>query len=118
MNDHCVVMALEPNDVVKLGEPPIWKEFEAILRAQEGQWVKLTQCERMAFYQRAKRAFAVVHTSEKGRQSRSLHDNFEISSSAVRQSHHQKRRHFFTKSTGGPHKNKAKLMNRLNCALL
>ena len=39
-------MQLEPSDVSKLGTPPIWKEFDRILKHNEGDWVKLTPLER------------------------------------------------------------------------
>jgi hypothetical protein len=39
-------MQLEPSDVTKLGTPPIWKDFDKILKKGEGDWVKLTPLER------------------------------------------------------------------------
>lgn len=46
------------------GDPPIWKEFEAVVeRHQPGtrfEWV-----ERFAFYERARRAYACVATGER-----------------------------------------------------
>jgi len=62
--DHSVVMQLEPSDVTKLGEPPIWKQFEHILKKAEGDWVKLTPLERQKFYDRAKKAYVIIATSE------------------------------------------------------
>eukprot|EP01114_Cavostelium_apophysatum_P012984 TRINITY_DN3053_c0_g1_i1.p1 TRINITY_DN3053_c0_g1~~TRINITY_DN3053_c0_g1_i1.p1 ORF type:complete len:150 (-),score=18.54 TRINITY_DN3053_c0_g1_i1:96-545(-) len=64
VEDHCVVMQLVPSDAEKLGTPPIWKEFQRVMDKEEGNWVKLTQLERMKFYERAKQAFAVVATSD------------------------------------------------------
>jgi len=63
VDDHCVVMALEPQDS-NMGLPPIWKEYEQIVQNAEGSWVKLTSIERQKFYERAKQAFAVVASSE------------------------------------------------------
>jgi len=64
VEDNCVVMQLVPSDLEKMGTPPIWKEFERVLHQEEGNWVKLTQLERMQFYERAKKAFAIVATSD------------------------------------------------------
>jgi len=64
VDDHCVVMQLVASDVEKLGTPPIWKEFQQVLLKEEGEWVKVTQVERLAFYERAKRAFCIVATSD------------------------------------------------------
>jgi L-fucose mutarotase len=44
--------------------PPIWNEFQKVLAEGEGKDVSLTQVERFAFYEQAKRAYAVVATSE------------------------------------------------------
>jgi L-fucose mutarotase len=43
----------------------IWASFESELKAAEGPWVHLTPIERHAFYDRAKKAYAIVATSEK-----------------------------------------------------
>ena len=45
--------------------PPIWKEYEEILKKYEVDNVKVEELERYAFYDRAKNAFAVVQTGEK-----------------------------------------------------
>ncbi len=45
-------------------EPPIWKQFAELLEASEGKPVELKQVERFAFYEQAKKAYAVVATSE------------------------------------------------------
>ena len=44
--------------------PPIWDRFQQLLDAGEGKGVELKQVERFAFYEQAKRAYAVVATSE------------------------------------------------------
>ena len=60
----------EPNailmEVVKGddAQTPIWDEYAEILRVAEGDNVKLGTVERFAFYERAKKAYAVVATSE------------------------------------------------------
>jgi L-fucose mutarotase len=45
-------------------QPPIWDQFQRLLDAAEGQPVEMRQVERFAFYEQAKRAYAVVATSE------------------------------------------------------
>lgn len=45
-------------------EPPIWKQFSELLEACEGKPVELKQVERFAFYEQAKKAYAVLATSE------------------------------------------------------
>ena len=45
--------------------PPIWKEYENIMKQYEEDNVKTEELERQAFYERAKNAFAVVQTGEK-----------------------------------------------------
>ena len=44
--------------------PPIWERFQELLDAAEGKSVRLELVERFAFYEQAKRAYAVVATSE------------------------------------------------------
>ena len=55
------VMQPVPGDPPK---PPIWKKFKQLLDASEGRSVELKLVERFAFYEQAKRAYAVVATSE------------------------------------------------------
>lgn len=45
--------------------PPIWKEYEDIMKKYETDNVKIAELERYEFYERAKNAFAVVQTGEK-----------------------------------------------------
>jgi L-fucose mutarotase len=45
-------------------QPPIWDTFQQLLDGAGGQSVELRQVERFAFYEQAKRAYAVVATSE------------------------------------------------------
>ena len=59
--DHAVVMSVVPGDPTV---PVIWDEYRRLLAASEGREIKLTEIERMTFYERARRAFAVVATSE------------------------------------------------------
>lgn len=60
--DNAVIMeVVDPN----APKPEIWKEFKEILSIAEGKEVKLTPIERFSFYDRAKKAYCVVATSEK-----------------------------------------------------
>ena len=45
--------------------PPIWKEYEDIMKRYEAENVKIQALERYEFYDRAKNAFAVIQTGEK-----------------------------------------------------
>ena len=45
--------------------PPIFKEFRALLRKHEPKAAKLEGIERFAFYERVKQCFAVVATGER-----------------------------------------------------
>jgi L-fucose mutarotase len=45
-------------------QPPIWRRFQELLDTAEGKSVPLKQVERFAFYEQAKKAYAVVATSE------------------------------------------------------
>eukprot|EP01006_Ploeotia_vitrea_P066879 TRINITY_DN95924_c0_g1_i1.p1 TRINITY_DN95924_c0_g1~~TRINITY_DN95924_c0_g1_i1.p1 ORF type:complete len:169 (+),score=5.70 TRINITY_DN95924_c0_g1_i1:25-531(+) len=60
---NAMVMELVPDDAKRLGEPPIWADFKQIISEHESD-ATLTPVERFAFYERAKKAFAVVATSE------------------------------------------------------
>ncbi len=61
VDDPTVVMAVvDPT----AENPPIWKDFERILKSAEGDWVKLTPIERFAFYERTRGAYCIVATSE------------------------------------------------------
>lgn len=44
--------------------PPVWKEYERIIRNYEPDFTDFAQVERFAFYEQAKRAYAVVATGE------------------------------------------------------
>ncbi|XP_075390361.1 fucose mutarotase [Tenrec ecaudatus] len=57
------VMELVPSDRDRGLHTPIWKDYMALLR-QAGCTKPLEPVERFAFYERAKKAFAVVATSE------------------------------------------------------
>ena len=58
-----VAMVMQPVDA-NAPEPPIWKDFRRILEKHEGRQVELTLIERFAFYERARKTYAIVATSE------------------------------------------------------
>jgi L-fucose mutarotase len=43
---------------------PVWDEFQKLLDSAEGRHIQIERVERFAFYERAKKAFAVVATGE------------------------------------------------------
>jgi L-fucose mutarotase len=45
-------------------EPPIWKDFRRILEMHEGRRIELTLIDRFAFYERSRKAYGIVATSE------------------------------------------------------
>ena len=57
-------MARVPSDEARNFQVPIWKEFQASLDRAHGSGVKVEMVERFAFYERSKKAFAVVGTGE------------------------------------------------------
>jgi L-fucose mutarotase len=56
------LMAVVPGDPIK---PTIWKEYEEIVRNQVGYSVPFEYMDRFDFYERTKKSFAVVATSER-----------------------------------------------------
>jgi len=58
------LMDLVPSDTVKGLKVPVWKKYQQILDETEGQEISMERVERFAFYERAKKAFAIVHTGE------------------------------------------------------
>ncbi|WP_407270897.1 L-fucose mutarotase [Radiobacillus sp. PE A8.2] len=62
-DDHPVaLMEVVKGDPI---EPTIWKEYEAILETYNYDFRATEYVERFAFYERAKKAYAIVATSEK-----------------------------------------------------
>ncbi len=66
--DHFVndpVTLMEPGELYK-GVPPIWEKYDEILKKNDvcKAYKEFNKMERFAFYERAKKAFAVVATSE------------------------------------------------------
>ncbi|XP_076461840.1 fucose mutarotase-like [Babylonia areolata] len=58
------VMQRVPSDEAKNLPVPIWDTYQTIVNAAEGKEVGMEKVERFAFYERAKKAYAVVHTGE------------------------------------------------------
>jgi L-fucose mutarotase len=56
-----VLMAVVDGDTVK---PVIWKEYRKIITRHEPAFTDFEMMERFAFYERAKKAYAVLATSE------------------------------------------------------
>jgi L-fucose mutarotase len=56
------LMAVVPGDPVK---PTIWEDYRKIVRVSGEKFSEFEFVERFAFYERARRAYAVVATSEK-----------------------------------------------------
>ncbi|MBN2982037.1 L-fucose mutarotase [Cohnella algarum] len=55
------LMQVVPGDTV---ETPIWNEYLAVIRERAGLEAPFEEVERFAFYERAKKAYAVVATGE------------------------------------------------------
>jgi L-fucose mutarotase len=55
-------MAVTDADVDRGVETPIWGTYQEIINKAEGRVVPMTTLERFAFYERAKKAYAVVNT--------------------------------------------------------
>ncbi|XP_041371201.1 fucose mutarotase-like isoform X2 [Gigantopelta aegis] len=58
------VMELVDSDKAKNMPTPIWHTYQQIVDAAEGKNIHIEKVERFKFYDRAKQAFAVVHTGE------------------------------------------------------
>ena len=43
---------------------PVWDEYQKLLDSAEGRHIQIERVERFAFYERARKAFAVVATGE------------------------------------------------------
>jgi L-fucose mutarotase len=56
------LMSVVPGDSVK---PIIWEEYKRIIQSHEPKFQEFEMIERFAFYERARKAFAVVATSER-----------------------------------------------------
>lgn len=59
--DNAFLMAKTPYDSV---ETPIWETYEAIAQKGDPNFKGFNQIERFAFYERTKRAYVVIATSE------------------------------------------------------
>lgn len=60
--DHpAVLMAVTPGDPV---ETPVWERYKSIVEQYDARPETFEEIERFAFYERAKRAYAIVSTGE------------------------------------------------------
>lgn len=59
--ENCFVMAVSEGEE----RPPVWNDYEEIIDRFEPEKRNMAEVERYAFYEQAKRAFAVVQTGEK-----------------------------------------------------
>jgi L-fucose mutarotase len=59
------IMARVPNDEANNVPVPIWDVFQTLVNTSEGKEIKIERIERFEFYERAKKAFAVVITGER-----------------------------------------------------
>ena len=55
-------MAVTDADVKRGLQTPIWSTYQQIVNMAEGRDVPITTLERFAFYERAKKSYAVVNT--------------------------------------------------------
>jgi len=63
LGQPAAVMDLVESDKGR-SEPEVWKSYQEIINDSEKRTVPLQKVERFAFYERAKKAFAVVHTGD------------------------------------------------------
>lgn len=64
VNSPAILMELVPGDKAKGLPTPVWGKYQEIINKAEGKEVKMAQVERFAYYERAKKAFAVIATGE------------------------------------------------------
>jgi L-fucose mutarotase len=55
-------MAVSEADEKQGVKTPIWNTYKEIINKAEGREVSVTAVERFAFYERAKKAYAIVNT--------------------------------------------------------
>ncbi|UYO07048.1 MULTISPECIES: L-fucose mutarotase [Paenibacillus] len=70
-----MLMQVVPGDPV---ETPVWEVYRKIVHETEGEDIKFTELERFEFYERAKKAYAVVATGE-----RALYGNLILSKGVI-----------------------------------
>lgn len=56
------LMAMTDSDKAKGMEVPIWKDYHAICDKHQKPSVEFEMVERFSFYERAKKAYAIIHT--------------------------------------------------------
>ncbi|XP_064603104.1 fucose mutarotase-like [Liolophura sinensis] len=58
------LMDLVPGDKERGLKTPVWEKYKQLVNQSEGKDISIELVERFAFYERAKKAYAVVHTGE------------------------------------------------------
>lgn len=58
------VMDLVQSDKERGLHVPVWETYQTLVNKAEGKQINVEKVERFEFYERAKKAFAVVHTGE------------------------------------------------------
>jgi len=58
------VMAVSQQDEDTIKVPEVWQEYQTIIEESETRTIAFEELERFQFYERAKKAFAVVRTGE------------------------------------------------------
>lgn len=61
VDENVILMSVLPSDNV---ETPIWNDYKETLNIYEGENAKIGFLDRFSFYERAKKAYAIVATSE------------------------------------------------------
>ncbi|ELU09742.1 hypothetical protein CAPTEDRAFT_178290 [Capitella teleta] len=64
VDEPVALMQRVPEDEAKNLPVPIWDKYQDVVNKAEGKKITMEKVERFAFYERAKKAFAVVHTGE------------------------------------------------------
>ncbi|CAB3989615.1 fucose mutarotase [Paramuricea clavata] len=65
VKEPALLMQVTPSDVEKgMKSPVVWDKYKEIINTAEGHQISVGTIERFAFYERAKKSFAVVATGE------------------------------------------------------
>ncbi|XP_071828618.1 fucose mutarotase-like isoform X1 [Apostichopus japonicus] len=64
VNSPAILMELVQSDKDQGLETPVWTEYQKLIDEAEHKKIKMAQMERFAYYERAKKAYAVVATGE------------------------------------------------------
>ncbi|PIK38147.1 putative fucose mutarotase isoform X2 [Apostichopus japonicus] len=64
VDSPAILMELVQSDKARGLETPVWTEYQKLINEAESKEIKMAQMERFAYYERAKKAYAVVATGE------------------------------------------------------